>query len=120
MRKITVLSLLLAAGFAASAQDYYQFTATQVTHNDIEEPISLNGSAVWNDETFGEITIPFNFTLKGITVNRFAFVEDNFLLLAPDANMETYMGYITFLPATFTYRTVSTVPVFLPQELITK
>jgi hypothetical protein len=109
MKKTTLLFLLLLSAVGVKAQTY-NFSVSQETYADLAGSTSMNNNQVWDYDEFGPVAIPFSFSIAGEAVNRFDFVDDYFIFLAPGATTESDEG-VFFVDASTAFirdRTVST------------
>lgn len=110
--KKTILSLLLLSAGLSYGQNFYNFTTSQSAYTDLAAPTSITNGQVWYDDDFGPFSIPFSFSVNGQAVNRFYFVDNDFVLITPTADLdeETGLLYASVSGAYIQDRTYSTTP----------
>jgi hypothetical protein len=96
MKKI-IFSLLLLSSALSHSQNVYNLAVSQGNYTDLTEATSLNNATVWQYDQFGPVTLPFYFQVGDQMVDRFAFVDDDILLLTPNATLDSEEGLFGLL-----------------------
>ena len=92
MKKITLLALLFLTSLGLKAQSEYSLSVAQEDYVDLQNSTSINNNTVWDYDDIGPFTMPFNFSVAGVPVNRFLFTDDYFAVLTPDGDAENGEG----------------------------
>lgn len=110
MKQLFTLLALLVFIFKNYSQNSYNFTYLTEAYSDLENPVNISNSNVWDYDFFGPFTIPFDFKIKDETVSSFAFDDDYFIFLGPNSDLDNYEGlyYIDAVPGAIQDRTAST------------
>lgn len=85
MKKITLLAAILVASISAKAQNFYTFTKSEATYEDLTDAVSMNNGEAWLFNEYGPFQAPFPLYVFGHEFNEFWFLDDEFSLSHDDA-----------------------------------
>src|SRR5690606_40750895 len=85
MKKITLLAAILVASINAKAQNFYTFTKSEATYEDLTDAVSMNNGEAWLFNEYGPFQAPFPLYVFGHEFNEFWFLDDEFSLSHDDA-----------------------------------
>lgn len=91
MKRITLLAAILVASISAKAQDFYTFTKSEATYEDLTDAVSINnGEAWWFLSEMGPFESTFPISVFGQEFNKFAFIDGNFITFNDDDSLITF------------------------------
>lgn len=91
MKKITFLSALLAVSLSAAAQDFYTFSKSEATYEDLTDAVSINNGEIWTFlDGYGPFESPFPISVFGQELNQFGFVDSSFSFLDINEGISTF------------------------------
>lgn len=94
LKRILFISLAALWGFSASAQFQYNFKDTTTPYAALTGGTSLNGSTIWDDETY-TVALPFTWTMNGNkAVNYFYLLQTPPSALADTNDFSSVEGFI--------------------------
>ena len=85
MKRITLLAAILVASISAKAQDFYTFTKSEATYQELTDAVSMNDGEAWLFNEYGPFQAPFPLYVFGQEFNEFWFLDDEFSLSHDDA-----------------------------------
>ncbi|HLV45515.1 MAG TPA: hypothetical protein VKY32_00590, partial [Flavobacterium sp.] len=99
MKKITFLSALLAVSLSAAAQDFYTFSKSEATYEDLTDAVSINnGETWWFIDEIGPFETAFPVSIFGQEYNKFAFLDGNFTTFNDNDPLVTFFyPHVAFL-----------------------
>ena len=78
MKKITLLAAILVASVSAKAQDFYTFTKSEATYEDLTDAVSMNNGEAWINQPYGPFESPFSLFIFGEELSSFGFSGRDF------------------------------------------
>ena len=92
MKKITFLSALLAVSLSATAQDFYTFSKSEATYEDLTDAVSINnGETWWFIDAIGPITSPFPLSIFGEDFNLIGFNSGDFVIFENNEDKASFL-----------------------------
>lgn len=91
MKRITLLAAILVASISAKAQDFYTFTKSEATYEDLTDAVSINNGEVWLFlDQYGPFETPFPIYIFGQEFNQFAFTDSDFTFFDMNEGISTF------------------------------
>lgn len=91
MKRITLFAAILVASVSAKAQDFYTFTKSEATYQELTDAVSMNdGEAWWFLSEMGPFEATFPVSVFGQEFNKFAFIDGNFITFNDDDPIITF------------------------------
>lgn len=91
MKRITLLAAILVASISAKAQDFYTFTKSEATYEDLTDAVSMNNGEVWLFlDQYGPFETPFPIYIFGQEFNQFAFTDSDFTFFDMNEGISTF------------------------------
>lgn len=91
MKKITLLAAILVASISAKAQNFYTFTKSEATYEDLTDAVSINNGEVWLFlDQYGPFETPFPIYIFGQEFNQFAFTDSDFTFFDMNEGISTF------------------------------
>lgn len=91
MKRITLLAAILVASISAKSQDFYTFTKSEATYEDLSDTVSMNNGEVWLFlDQYGPFETPFPIYIFGQEFNQFAFTDSDFTFFDMNEGISTF------------------------------
>src|SRR5690606_5056078 len=73
MKKNIFLAALLAVSMGAAAQNFYTFTKSEATYEDLSDTVPMNTGEAWINQPYGPFESPFSLFIFGEALSSFGF-----------------------------------------------